>query len=648
MAVFLSLACLQRSSPLQALERTTRDWRVRLRSQPLLRSVQSPTHFRSDRIVLVGIDDATLQEIKEPLLFWAGRLAVVLEALDRAGATVVALDVQLLVSGEEVLRRRIAEELGRGDGGAGLNGGLGRGDQALFQALRNGRVLLLCQLRSDGALQAPWPPFRYAAGDDNLGLGNVEADSDGVVRRLLIYRTARLPDGSDRPFYHLSVLTAGRALGVKPTFDGRTLSLGERPIPHDPSFSFEVNYLGPPGTFLDGPSFAELARRAGDDGWFAERFRGRVVIVGPAYSGSNDLVMTPSGGDRHGEMPGVELQASSVNTLLNNDFLVDCPPGVEIAALLLLCLGGAVICRWLGPAMAASALAAATVLWAVAGTLALCRWNIWVDLAAPLLAAPAVFTGVFTWRYRAEYRTRRHLRRVLGRYVSENVAREILEDPARLALGGTRREVSILFCDLNGFTDMSERLEPEQVIATLNDYFSRMERVIFRHGGTLKQFVGDEIMVICGAPAADPCHAKTACRIALDMESELLRWRRECSEAGRPALDAKLGIHSGTVVAGNVGSPNRTEYATVGDVVNTTSRIMGLCKRIGRRILVSEETCRLAGEEFAFEDLGWHEVRGRSRPVRVLALGEKEERNDNDSDASAEGRVVLGGQHGSE
>ncbi|HPC83840.1 MAG TPA: adenylate/guanylate cyclase domain-containing protein [Thermoanaerobaculaceae bacterium] len=642
-AVFAILSGLRHVPFFQSLERTTRDWRVRVRAHPALRWAQAPMHVRHDRLVVVPIDDATLQSIPEPMLFWTGRLAAVLAALDRAGATVVVLDLQLQVSGEQVLNRRIEKQLGAACGAADLARRMGEGDASLFAALGTGKVILLSYVRPDGVLQAPWPPYRHAAGDANLGLGNVEVDDDGVVRRQLLYRTALLPDGSERPFFGLALLAACRMLEVEPTYDGEKFGLAGQPVPHDASFTFEVNYLGPPGTLLDGPGFGELVERAerGDESWLAEHFSGRLVLIGPAHSGSNDLVVTPAGGERHGEMYGVELQANAARTLLNRDFLVEFS-GVGSVALLVLCLGGAAVCRARDPVPAALVLAAAALAWAATGTLLLCRLNAWVELAAPLVALPAVFTGVFTWRYRAEYRTRRHVRSVLGRYVSENVAREILEDPARLALGGSRREVSILFCDLNGFTDMSEGLEPEQVIATLNDYFARMERVIFRHGGTLKQFVGDEIMVICGAPAADSRHAATACRIALDMESELLRWQQECREAGRPILDAKLGIHSGQVVAGNVGSPNRSEYATVGDVVNTASRIMGLSKRLGRRILVSEDTCRMAGDAFRFQDLGWHGVRGRSQQVHAFALAQKGEGGDNESDASCEERQSGG------
>jgi class 3 adenylate cyclase/CHASE2 domain-containing sensor protein len=628
LAVFLVFAFLRQTQALSGLELKTRDWRVRLRNTSLLSSLQAPTHVRSDRIVLVGIDDRTMRAIDEPMLFWTGHFATVLSALERAGVAVVAVDVQFQVSGDDYLRRQRAQEIGQPpEGSAGSAAGeLSASDRGLFQALRNGRVLLLSYLRPDGSLQGPWPPYRYAAGDRNLFLGNVEADPDGTVRRQFLYRTARLPDGTQPPWYSLSFLAACRARGVEPVYDGARLLAGSLAVVHDREFLFDVNFIGPPGTLLDGPSFAELLAkaRATDDRWFANRFRNRVVLIGPTYAGNNDLVPTPAGGARNGEMDGIEFHANALHTLLNTDFLISWPVKANVAVLLVLCLGTAAICRRFRPIIAAAGLAALGILLAAGGLVVFCRWNGWADLATPLLTLPAGYMAMFTWRYLAEDRNRRHVRQVLGRYVSENVAQEILKDPSRLALGGVRREVTILFCDLNGFTELSEQSEPEQIIGMLNEYFTRMEKVIFRHGGTLKQFVGDEIMVICGAPAEDPAHAASACRIALDMERELLQWRDELAAKGVLSLDAKFGLHSGEVVAGNVGSPSRSEYATVGDVVNTASRIMGLSKRTGRRIIVGEETRRLAGETFSFEDLGAHNVRGRTMPVQVFALTGKE------------------------
>ena len=624
LAVFLVFACLRETSTFRLIELKTRDWRVRLRHTALLSSWQAPTHVRSDRIVLAGIDDRTLRAIDEPMLFWTGHFAAVLDALERSGAAAVALDLQFQVSGDNYLRRRLVEETGQSPGAqTGLGAGdMSSSDRALFQVLRRGRVLLLAYILPDGSLQGPWPPYRWAAGDRNLFLGNVEADPDGVVRRQFLYRSGRLPDGTKSSWYSLSFLAACRTLGVEPVYDGSRLQAGNRSVFHDREFRFEVNFIGPPGTFNDGPGFSELLARAraDDNQWFADRFRDRVVLIGPTFAGNNDLVPTPAGGTHNGEMDGIEFHANALNTLLNDDFLVSWPLEANLALLLVFCLGAAVVCRWSQPVIAAAGLAAMGTLLSAGSLLVYCRWNAWTDLAAPLLALPAQYVAMFSWRYLAEDRKRRHVRHVLGRYVSENVAREILKDPSRLALGGVRREVTILFCDLNGFTEMSERREPEQIIARLNDYFTRMEKVIFRHGGTLKQFVGDEIMVICGAPADDPDHAASACRIALDMERELREWRDALEASGEPSQDAKFGLHSGEVVAGNVGSPNRTEYTTVGDVVNTASRIMGLSLRTGRRIIVSEETRRLAGEAFTFEDLGAHRVRGKALPVGVFAL----------------------------
>jgi adenylate cyclase len=251
------------------------------------------------------------------------------------------------------------------------------------------------------------------------------------------------------------------------------------------------------------------------------------------------------------------------------------------------------------------------------------RYNLWIQTASPLLGIPLVYAATYVYRYRVEDREKRYIRKILGRYVSESVAEEILNNPSNLALGGKRTDVSILFCDINDFTSWSEKTSPEEVIAILNDYFSRMERVIFRNNGTLKQFAGDEIMVVCSAPQYDPNHAFNICKIAVEMREELAKWQRERLEKGEFAFNVKFGIHSGEVVAGNVGSLTRTEYTTIGDVVNTTSRIMGLTKKAGSDILISEETYRRVKDHFSVIDKGSYPVKGREQEVKVYELVDK-------------------------
>jgi adenylate cyclase len=248
------------------------------------------------------------------------------------------------------------------------------------------------------------------------------------------------------------------------------------------------------------------------------------------------------------------------------------------------------------------------------------RHNLWVEIATPMAAILLSFTFTYSYRYVVEDREKRFIRGVLGRYISEDVAEEILKDPSKLALGGQRADISVLFCDINDFTTYSEKTSPEAVITVLNEYFERMERVIFENHGTLKQFVGDEIMVVCGAPQPDSNHAAHMCTIALEMEKALVQWQKEAEAKGGPVLNVKFGVHSGKVVVGNVGSIHRSEYTAIGDVVNTAHRIMDLTKTVGARILISDETLRLAGDQFKVQQRGSFPVKGREEEVRVFVL----------------------------
>ena len=398
--------------------------------------------------------------------------------------------------------------------------------------------------------------------------------------------------------------------------------LGAEEIPILDNYEMMVNYAGPSGTFTRGQSFGELVKRAkaGDKEYFRRRYRGKAVLIGPGYSGSTDILNTPYNILRYPEMYGIEGHANVLNTLLNRDYIKREKKATNILIAVLFSLIIAFACYYLKPGWSLLSSVVLVSVFAYVGLFMFYRHNIWMNISAPVLQVPLTFGITFIIKYITSDRKRAHIRKVLGRYVSEQVAKEILKDPSRLALGGERTEVTILFCDINDFTTMSEKKDPAEIINILNDYFDRMERVIFRHGGTLKQFVGDEIMVITGAPQPNPDHAFQMVKIALGMVDELTLWRESREKAGLESFDVKFGIHSGRVVAGNVGSARRTEYTTVGDVVNTTSRIMGLTKKYGVRVLISEETYNRVKDRVAVEKKGSSQVKGRESEVVVYEL----------------------------
>jgi adenylate cyclase len=227
---------------------------------------------------------------------------------------------------------------------------------------------------------------------------------------------------------------------------------------------------------------------------------------------------------------------------------------------------------------------------------------------APVLSLGlgALFAGLY--RFWTVELGRAHLRRLLSRYVAEPVARELLRHPDALRLGGQRRHLTVLFSAIDGFTPLSEKLPPEAVMQVLNEYFARMVAIIDAHQGTLRQFVGDEIMVMFNAPAEQPDHPLRAVRVAVAMERAMQQWMAERADGGLAVFSVKLGIHSGEAVLGNVGTASRAEYAAVGEVFDTGTRLTGLAKALGVPIVISEVTAKSVEGEYELREHAQHQV----------------------------------------
>jgi adenylate cyclase len=244
----------------------------------------------------------------------------------------------------------------------------------------------------------------------------------------------------------------------------------------------------------------------------------------------------------------------------------------------------------------------------------------WIDMAHPVSAMALVLFAGTAYRYFVEDYEKRKVKKLFGRYVSRDVYEQLLAHPDRAELGGKRREMSVLFSDIRGFTAVTERGNPEELVAQLNEYFSRMVEVVFRHSGTVDKFVGDMVMALFGAPLDDAGHAEHAAAAALDMIRELALLNENWAAEGRAQLDIGIGINSGEMIAGNIGSSSIMSYTVIGDNVNLGSRLESLNKDYRTRIIISDATRVHLKGDYDIRPLGEVVVKGKTKPVAIFEL----------------------------
>jgi adenylate cyclase len=247
--------------------------------------------------------------------------------------------------------------------------------------------------------------------------------------------------------------------------------------------------------------------------------------------------------------------------------------------------------------------------------------GLWVNLSQPAIASCLALFGGVGYQYFVEGREKRKMKKLFSQYVSKDVYDQLVANPALAHLGGQRRDMTVLFSDIRGFTTVTEQREPEEIVGMLNEYFSQMVAIVFRHHGTVDKFVGDMVMALFGAPLADPRHADHAVDAALDMIAALktlnARWKAE----GRfDTLEIGVGINTGPMIAGNIGSEAIMSYTVIGDAVNLGSRLESLNKEYGTTIIISNATRERLTGAYQCRPLGDVKVKGKSEPVAIFEL----------------------------
>ncbi len=444
--------------------------------------------------------------------------------------------------------------------------------------------------------------------------------ADGVFRR--VPATIRYRESAALP---LSLAMLQRYWANAPAmirfadYGAASVRLGDREIPVAEDGQMLLNFRGPRRTFTHVSANDVLEGKV-EPGVL----RGKLVLVGVTASAVADVRSTPF----DPVLPGVEIHATAIDNALRDDFLVQ-PKWtvlVEIATILLAALVLGTALRY-ARGVAAAAVALAAVAAYVAGS----QWlflaqGVPLGLVYPTMAIGLIYSAISLQHYLVEVREKRKIRNAFALYLNPELARLVSENPEMLKLGGQKRELTVLFSDIRGFTSISEGLEPESLVELLNVYLGAMTDVVFAHEGTLDKYVGDAIMAVWGAPVPHQDHGVRACRAALQMLAQLRDLEGKFTARGWPPLQIGIGLHTGQMVAGNMGSERRLSYTVIGDNVNLGSRLEGLTKHYGAAIIASEDTVRAAAGAIVAREIDVVRVKGKAVPVRIYeVLGGAEE-----------------------
>jgi adenylate cyclase len=392
---------------------------------------------------------------------------------------------------------------------------------------------------------------------------------------------------------HIAVETVRRFLGSPPLvlntaeYGVDSIQIGKLQVPTDEQGRLLINFRGPQKTFPHY-SFSDVLNGLAPAG----AFKDKIVLVGATAIGIYDVRVTPFSGT----FPGVEIHANIIDNILRNDPIgrPDWVTAVDVIAILLCGIGLSLAISRIRPLFGTLVTIGMIVLYALASEYVFVHAKIWLTSIYPGMTMVFVFFGVTTFRYMTEEKKKREIKEAFSHYVAPSLVNNILLDPTKLVLGGEERRLSVLFSDIRGFTTISEALKPQELVKLMNDYLTPMTDVILANDGTVDKYMGDAIMAFWGAPVWQEDHQVRACRAALAMMDKLKELQVGWEQRGIPRIDIGIGISTGKLTVGNMGSATRFDYTVMGDSVNLGSRLEGLNKEYGTHIIVPKYTSSCA------------------------------------------------------
>lgn len=534
-------------------------------------------------ITIVGIDEASFAEVGQRWPWPRDLHARIVDRLAADGAAVIAFDIILA-------EKATAAE-----------------DETFAQAIRRaGNVVLAADhaYQETGALRQwlrvdPLPEF-LAAGAVS-GLASAIIDGDAIMRRF--------PDAADI-FWRQVIAVMHR--------ERPDLELAAA-IPEGAM----VRHLGPAHTF-PYVSYSQVLK--GGDALPPGTFQDQIVLIGRDVRASpevgmaqSDLFATPFLSQGQLLTPGVEIHATLIENALTGGAIAPAATATVVGVMcLFVLLGAPALYRW-HPTWSGIWFALL-----MAGVFCLSYWSfvarsLWLPVMATLLTLGMMYVGMGILSYVSERRRATQIKSTFSKYVAKQVVDQMVANPDLVRLGGERRELTLLFSDLAGFTSMSEKLSPEDVARVINLYLTGMTRIIIAKGGTVDKFIGDAVMAFWGAPLDDSRHALHGVEAAIAMQAEMDALQSRFAEIGVTGnVGLRIGLHSGPAVVGNMGSDERFDYTALGDAVNLASRLEGVNKAYGTRIMLSESTANLLAGAISLRPVDRVRVKGKAQAVEIF------------------------------
>lgn len=474
------------------------------------------------------------------------------------------------------------------------------------------------RLRPVKSFRAMLPP-RPITGQAVFGHVYSLPDRDGKTRWEPLYI-----EYGDEYFPSLSLqaarITDGISIDQVSIAGGTGVYLDNVFIPSDNFGRFFIRYYGKEGSF-SMISAADVLSDTLPEGLFKDK----MVFVGTSAVATYDLKVTPFSAG----MPGVEKNAAVLANIKSRNFLIRSPLYLDVLAVLLAGAAAFIAARRRKAIISIIYFFAFTCFIVLANQITFTFYNMWINLVFPLLTILMISAILISYRYFVEEKKAGEIRAMFSNYVTERVVNELIKRPEMAKLGGERREITILFSDIVGFTPFSEEHEPEEVVAVLNEYLAAMTDVIFRWEGTLDKFIGDEIVAFWGAPMEQENHAERAVRCALDMIKRLEELRLKRLSEGKTPLSMGIGINTGEVLVGNIGSERKKmDYTVIGDHVNIGSRVEALTRKFNAGILVTELSYNKISHliqsgafgHIVFNDAGNVVVKGKQEPLKIYEV----------------------------